>query len=402
MMMEVCILASNKTLTEVLKDINKRYKYSVATYGMENQKEASYLSLRSPSLDYCLYNSLPERRIIEICGREGSGKTTCAYLIAASYQDKEIKRNPDNPRAILYADLEYTADSDWAKKAGYDMSSTAAVPTIAYHPEDTTGEVILDDIKSMVCTGEIGLVILDSIPMLVGQQTYDESFEKKEMGGIAKLLSDFVKRMTSILYKYDCTLIGINQLRDNIGGYGLPYTTPGGNQWKFGCSVRLMLKRGTFFDADGNELSNNAENPAAYRMDMAVLKTKVCKWDRKVGSTIISYTDGVDILQDTIDVAIHLGLIDNSVQGSFKLIDPTTGELICDDNGDPIKIRGKKNLKPYFKEHRDIWRQLYDKVYELISKKDDPNIIAFEQMLKQENFNKFTDIDLNDTMIEQL
>ena len=60
------------------------------------------------------------------------------------------------------------------------------------------------------------------------------------------------------------------------------------------------------------------------------------------------------------------------------MIDPTTGELICDDNGDPIKIRGKKNLKPYFKEHLDIWRQLYDKVYELISKKDDPNIIAFE------------------------
>lgn len=401
-MMEVSRLAEQKSLSQVLKEINKRYTHSVATVGMEEQKENSFLSLRSPSLDYCLYNSLPERRIIEICGREGSGKTTCCYLIAASYQQKELARNPEHPRSILYADLEYTADVDWARKAGYDMRADALVPTIAYHPEDTTGEIILDDIKAMICTGEIGLVIIDSIPMLVGQQTYDKSFEQKDMGGIAKLLSDFVKKITSILYKYDCTLIGINQLRDNIGGYGLPYVTPGGNQWKFGCSVRLMLKRGAFYDADGNELNNNAESPAAYRMDMAVLKTKVCKWDRKVGSTVISYTDGVDILQDTIDVAIRLGLIDNSVQGWFKLVDPDTGEVLQDDAGNDIKIRGKKNLKPYFKEHKDLWKRLYDKVYELISKKNDPSIIAFEQMLQVENANKFDDINLNDTALEVL
>ena len=101
-------------------------------------------------------------------------------------------------------------------------------------------------------------------------------------------------------------------------------------------------------------------------------------------------------------MAIRLGLIDNSVQGWFKLVDPDTGEVLQDDAGNDIKIRGKKNLKPYFKEHKDLWKRLYDKVYELISKKNDSSIIAFEQMLQVENANKFDDINLNDTALEVL
>lgn len=75
---------------------------------------------------------------------------------------------------------------------------------------------------------------------------------------------------------------------------------------------------------------------------------------------------------------------------------------MLDSTGEPVKIRGKKNLKPYFKEHLDVWRNLYAQVYSMISKKDDPNIIAFERMLKQENFNKFVDLDLNNEKIEEL
>ena len=116
-------------------------------------------------------------------------------------------------------------------------------------------------------------------------------------------------------------------------------------------------------------------------MEAAVLKTKVCKWDRKLGRIYVNYDRGVDIMQDTIEVATYFGFIDNSVQGTFKIVDPDTGELLCDDEGKEIKIRGKKNVKPYFEAHPKLWKRLYDKVYEKLSEKENPNVVAFEKML---------------------
>lgn len=397
-------MADFKSLNEVLKQVNKKYgitkddgsTQAIGTLGCNKIGGFGTLSLRSPSLDYCVYNSIPEGRIIEISGAEGSGKTTTAFLLAADFQRKEIKRNPNNPRKILYVDLEITVDPDWAAKAGYDMSENAEVGTIYLTPLDMDGEHILDIIRDFVKTGEVGLVILDSIPYLVGQQVYEESFEKKEMGGIAKLLTTFVSRITSLLVKNKCTLIGINQLRDNIGGYGQPWTTPGGRSWKFGCTLRLMIKRGSFIDEEGNVLTSSAESPAGYVMEMAVLKTKCCKWDRKVGACQFSYTDGVDYIADTIDVAVKLGLIDNSVQGSFKLIDLDTGEVLKDDYGNELKIRGKKNIKPYMKEHPDVFRKLYDKVYEMITTKDITNIQQFEQLMNLTDNSLAESLDFTD------
>ena len=382
-------MAESLSLQEILKKINKKQENDVVTIGVEDLTAYGTLSLGSPGLDFCLYNSFPERKIIELCGAEGSGKTTLAYLICSSFQKKELKTNPTSPRRILYVDLECSVDPSWAKKCGYDMN-TNPVQTICYRPEDQAAENIFDDILDMIKTGEIGLVVIDSLSMLVSQQVHDESMEKKEMGGIAKVLGDFVKRVTSLLVKYNCTLIGINQLRENIGGYGNPLVTSGGRGWKHGCSVRLMLKKGKFFDEDGNELSSSAESPAGYIMECAVLKTKVCPWDRKLGRTCISYSRGIDILQDSLDVATYFGLIDNPVPGTFYVKDPDTGEILNDSEGNQIKIRGKKNLKPYFEEHLDIWHKLYDKVYEKLSQKDDPNIVAFEKMLNinvSETFN---------------
>ena len=188
--------------------------------------------------------------------------------------------------------------------------------------------------------------------------------------------------------------MGINQLRENIGGYGNPITTSGGRGWKHGCDVRMMFKKSSFFDDDGAELKSSAESPAGYVMEAAVLKTKVCKWDRKLGRTYINYDRGVDIMQDTIEVALYFGYIDNSVQGTFKLVDIDTGELLLDETGKEIKIRGKKNIKPYFEEHPVQWKRLYDKVYEKLSQKDDPNIVAFENMLNM-NISETFNIDLD-------
>ncbi len=372
---------ANDSLAEVMKKISKKYGDNVVRVGAQDLTVDGVLSLGSPSLDFCIYGGVPEGRIVEFSGPEGSGKTTNAFLAAASYQRAEVKRNPENPRSIVFLDNEGTLDREWAAKMGYDISEDATVPTILIRPEAQSAEEIFDMALDMLKTGEVGLLIFDSIATLVPMQIADESMEKQQMGGIAKALTRFANTAIGLLRKYKATLIAINQVRENIGGYGPALSTPGGRAWKHACSMRLMFKRGAFFDEDGNELTTSAESPAGHIIDMAVLKTKTCRWDRKLGHAHLNYTRGVDIVQDTIDVALHLGFIDNSAQGMYKLIDPETGALMIDADGNEIKIRGKKNVATYFREHTDQWRKLYDMVYEKLSLKQDPFVKSFEEML---------------------
>lgn len=387
-------MAEALSLKEVLKKINKEYGDNVVKVGVESLEVDGILSLGSPSFDFCCYGGIPEGRIVEFSGAEGSGKTTASFLVAASYQREEVKRHPDNPRAIILLDNEGTADPVWAMKMGYDMSDNALVPTIVIRPEAQSAEEIFDMALDMLKTGEIGLLIFDSIATLVPQQIVDESMEKSQMGGIAKALTRFANTAIGLLRKYKATLVAINQVRENLSGYGDVLLTPGGRSWKHACSMRLMFKRGEFFDEDGNTLKKTAESPAGHVVEVYVLKTKVCKWDRKLGYMHLNYTKGVDILQDTIDVALHFGFIDNSVQGTFKLLNPDSGEPLLDADGNPIKIRGKKHLVEYFNDHIDIWRQLYDMCYDRLKIKDDPNIIAFEKMLNI-NVNEKLGIDMS-------
>ena len=369
------------TISDILKDIKKRYGETVVSVGAEDLRVDGVLSLGSPLLDFAIYGGVPEGRIVELSGAEGSGKTTNAFLIAASYQREEIKRNPDSPRYIVYIDQECTADPTWASKMGYDMSEDTEVKTILLRPEGQSAEEVFDMALDLLKTGNVGLIIIDSIATLVPQQIVDESMEKYQMGGIAKSLTRFANTAVGLLRKYKATLIGINQVRDNMSGYGDLTLTPGGRAWKHQCSMRLMFKRGTFFDEDGNDLTKSAQSPAGHIIEMYVLKTKTCKWDRKLGTAHLNYTKGVDILRDTIDLATYFGFIDNPASGTFRILNPDTGELELDSDGNEIKIRGKKNLVPYFNEHIEMWKKLYDKVYEKLQVKDDPNVIAFEKML---------------------
>lgn len=382
------------SLAQVLKKISKEYGNNIAKIGADDLTVDGILSLGSPMLDYCLYGGIPEGRIVEFSGAEGSGKTTTAFLVAASYQRKELERHPvgvewtdsngtihNEPRKIIFLDNEGTLDPTWAKVFGYDLAADADVPTIVIRPEGQNAEQIFDMALDLLRTGEVGLLIFDSIATLVPAQIADESMEKYQMGGIAKSLTRFANTALGILRKYKATLIGINQVRENMTAYGNPITTPGGRSWRHACSSRLMFKKGDFFDDEGNKLTNSAESPAGHIVNVAVLKTKTSRWDRKGGSYRLNYTKGIDILSDTIEAAIHFGLIDNSVQGSFKIINPDTGEVVKDNEGNEIKIRGKKNVTTYFNEHPEEWKKLYDKVYEKLSQKEDPYIVSFEKML---------------------
>lgn len=386
-------MAEAKSLNSVLKGLQKKYGDSVVSKGAEALEVDGVLSLGSPMIDYCLYGGLPEGRIIELSGAEGSGKTTTSFLIAASYQKEELKRHPigeeweDNsrnihvgPRGIVFLDNEGTLDPLWANVFNYDLREEADVPTYLIRPEGQSAEEIFDMALDLLRTGEIGLLIFDSIATLVPAQIAEESMEKYQMGGIAKSLTRFANTALGLLRKYKATLVAINQVRENMSAYGNPITTPGGRAWKHACSSRLMFKKGEFFDEDGNKLSTSAESPAGHIVNVAVLKTKTSRWDRKVGSYRLNYVKGVDILSDTIEAAIHFGLIDNSTQGSYKIIDIATGEIKKDSNGDEIKIRGRKNVDTYFNEHLDEWKYLYDAIYEKIKEKESPFTEKYNEM----------------------
>lgn len=370
------------SLNEVLKDISKKFGDNVVKIGVEDLTVDGVLSLGSPSADFSLYGGIPEGRITEFSGAEGSGKTTTAFICAGQYQKKEIERNPENPRAIVFLDNEGTADPVWAKTLGYDMSEDAKVPTICLRPEAQSAEEIFDMALNMLKTGEVGLLIFDSIATLVPQQIAEESMEKQQMGGVAKSLTRFANTAIGLLRKYKATLIAINQVRENISGYGDPLITPGGRSWKHACSSRIMFKRGTFFDEDGNEVQKkNAQSPAGHIVEMYILKTKTCKWDRKLAYYHLNYTKGVDIVADTIDVAMHFGYVQNPAQGTFTLVNPDTGEAMVDENGKDIKIRGRKNLTDFFRQDLKTWKKVYDLCEDKLKQKDDPYIKSFEEML---------------------
>jgi recombination protein RecA len=376
-------MAEVKDLQSVLKGIAKKFGENVVKVGVQDLTVDGTLSLGSLSADFCIYGGVPEGRIIELSGAEGSGKTTNAFLIAASYQKEELKRNPERPRSIILLDNEGTADPVWAKKLGYNMDADAAVPTIIIRPEAQSAEEIFDMALDMLKTGEVGLLIFDSIATLVPQQIADESMEKKQMGGISIALTRFANTAIGLLRKHKATLVAINQVRENISGYGDPLLTPGGRAWKHACSMRIMCKRSDFFNEECEVIAKkDAQSPAGHIIELYILKTKTCKWDRKLGYMHLNYTKGIDWVWDMLDVATHFGYIDNSVQGSFKLVDPTTGEIMLDEEGNEIKIRGKKNLLIYFREHQTESKKLYDLLYDKISQKEDPFIKSFESMME--------------------
>lgn len=368
------------SINAILKSINKQFGDNLISVGASKANRGRF-SLGSPSADFMTYNAIPEGAWVEVSGPESSGKTLVAFLMAADFIRREKKKLEEERRHILFVDCEGTLDPEWCWTSAHYNVNDEDVRTYYVTPLGQSAEQIFDMIRSMVNSGQIGLVILDSLTAMAPQQVMDESFEKKEMGGISKPLADFVKRCTGLFNKYRTTFVGINGSIANMSGYGQAEVTGGGTYFKRACSLRIRTKKSTLFDDDWNELKSTAENPAGHIIELALLKSKFCRSDRRLSFIHLNYRKGVDILWDTVELAINVGLIDNSVQGTFKLIDPETGEVMHTDSGEEVKIRGKKNLKPYFESHPEMWKKLYDKVYEVISKKDDSTIKSFEELL---------------------
>lgn len=364
----------------LIKDFNKQYKEEIAARGIPRIKTQK-IPFSSPRANYMLYGGIPRGRIVEFAGEENGGKTTTALDVVANAQplfkeewEDEIKELQEiakpkkeeqtrldylkarGPKQIVYADCENTLDEDWARNLGVDVDNM-----VILKPMSQTAEQIFEMLLQTIETDEVGLVVIDSLGVMLSAQAYEKSMEEKTYGGIAAALTLFSKKAELLCSKYNCTLIGINQMREDMNSpYGGTITT-GGKGWKHNCSVRLMFQKGSYIDERGNEIKRSSESPAGNLVMINVAKTKVCKPDRRVGFYTLKYDSGIDIIADTVEVALKYGIIQQA--GSwFNFVDIDTGEIIADDEGEVIKLQGKPNVIEYLEDNQYLLEEITNKI----------------------------------------
>jgi len=365
-------------LDVLVKQINREYKEDIASRGIPT-RYFEKIPFSSPLANYMTYGGIPRGRIIEFAGEENGGKTTTALDIVANaqrlfikeYEDEIVeltdieKRNKEQEarlkyleergeQKVVYCDCENTLDEDWAKKLGVDTNNM-----ILLKPMSQTAEQIFEMLLQMIDTDEVGLVVIDSLGVMISQQAYDKDMTEKTMGGIAAPLTLFSKKAELLCTKYNCTLIGINQLRDDMSGFG-QMITPGGRGWKHNCSLRLAFKKGDYLDENGNTVKRSSSSPAGNEVNIAIMKTKVCKPDRRNGYYTLNYANGVDIISDTIDLACFYDIIQKG--GSwFSIIDMETGEIMGTET-EEYKFQGKPALLEFLRNTPDIFTLIYKQV----------------------------------------
>lgn len=338
-------------LDSLIKEINKEYKEEIAFNGNDAAlRKYELVPFSSPRLNYMLYGGLPMGRMIEFAGAERSGKTTTALDMVKQCQikfEEEAKKNKTEKRRVCFVDAENTFDVDWATKLGVKVKDLLLIK-----PQEQYAEQIFEIMKTVIETGEVGLIVLDSVAQLVSKSAFEEDIEKKQYGGIAMSLTKFCNIVVPLLGKYNCMCIMINQVREDLNNPYNEFITPGGRGFKHNCSVRLMFQQGNFIDVNNKELTRGAENPSGNLVKVKIEKSKVCRSDRRVGFYTLNYLNGIDYISDTIDVLMQLGAI--LQRGSYyDIINPETGEVLYEE-----KIQGKPNLIKVIKENKDLYKKL--------------------------------------------
>ena len=315
-------------LDDVIKDLNKKTKENVVTVGLPSY-EFKRIPFTSPRMNYCTFGGIPVGKITEFFGEEHGGKTTTALDIIANYQQSE------DSRKVLYVDAENTLDVEWARKLGVDVDEL-----IVFKPTSQSAEEIFQFILNAIDTGEIGLWVLDSIGALASAQELEKTMEEKTYAGISGPLTVFGRKVEMLMHRHQCTGIGINQIRDDLGAmWAGAVKTPGGKGWKHYCAVRMQFSKGKYIDEDGNDLNSKAESPAGNYVLMSMVKNKSCPPTRRTGFYTLNYEYGIDYLKDLVEVAMKYGVIDKS-GAWYSIVDLSTGELIA-------KLQGMANVYKY-------------------------------------------------------
>ena len=331
-----------KALNAALANIEKQYgKGTVMKLGDSSvNMNIETVPTGSLSLDIALgVGGIPKGRIIEIYGPESSGKTTVALHMIAEVQKQG--------GIAGFIDAEHALDPSYAKNIGVDIDNL-------YISQPSNGEQALEITETMVRSGAVDIVIVDSVAALVPKAEIDGEMGDSHMGLQARLMSQALRKLTAVINKSNCIVIFINQLREKIGVmFGNPETTTGGRALKFYASVRLDVRQIEKLKSGGEMIGG--------RTRVKVVKNKVAP-PFKEAEFDVMYGEGISREGDILDLAASFDVIDKS--GAWYAY-----------NGEKIG-QGRENAKIFLKNNPEIMNEVENQVRErvgLFGKDEDPN-----------------------------
>ena len=316
-----------QALNDAIKQIEKQFgKGSVMKLGDRAAVDVAVIPTGSLTLDMALgIGGYPKGRIIEIYGPESSGKTTLTLHAIAEVQKQG--------GTAAFIDAEHAIDPVYAKNLGVNIDEL-----ILSQPD--IGEQGLEIAETLVRSGAIDLVVVDSVAALVPQVELDGEMADQQMGLQARLMSKALRKLSGVMNKTDCTIIFINQLREKIGVmFGNPETTTGGRALKFYSSVRVEIRR--------SEVIKNGTEIVGNKVNIKVVKNKVAPPFKSTQVDII-YGKGISRDGEVLDLAVDKDIVDKS--GAWYAY---KGEKIG---------QGRENAKRYLVEHPDIMNEITEAI----------------------------------------
>lgn len=321
-----------KSLELAIKQIDKQFgKGTILRMGDREIEPIDAINTGSLGLDLALgIGGVPKGRIVEIYGPESSGKTTLTLHLIAQCQKAG--------GVCAFVDAEHALDPNYAKNLGVDIDNL-------YISQPDFGEQALDVVETLARSGAVDLIVVDSVAALTPKNEIDGDMGDQHVGLQARLMSQALRKLTSVVHKMGSTVIFINQIRMKIGamGYGTPETTTGGNALKFYSSVRIDVRRIATL--------KQGEDPVGNRVRVKVVKNKVAP-PFKQAEFDIMFGEGISREGELMDYGVKLDIIDKSgawfSYGSTKL------------------GQGRENAKAFLKENEAVAAEIENKIRENI------------------------------------
>ena len=321
-----------KSLELAIKQIDKQFgKGTILRMGDREIEPIDAINTGSLGLDLALgIGGVPKGRIVEIYGPESSGKTTLTLHLIAQCQKAG--------GVCAFVDAEHALDPNYAKNLGVDIDNL-------YISQPDFGEQALDVVETLARSGAVDLIVVDSVAALTPKNEIDGDMGDQHVGLQARLMSQALRKLTSVVHKMGSTVIFINQIRMKIGamGYGTPETTTGGKALKFYSSVRIDVRRIATL--------KQGEDPVGNRVRVKVVKNKVAP-PFKQAEFDIMFGEGISREGELMDYGVKLDIIDKSgawfSYGSTKL------------------GQGRENAKAFLKENEAVATEIENKIRENI------------------------------------
>lgn len=319
-----------KALDAAISQIEKEYgKGAVMKLGdPSSQMAVETTPTGSLSLDIALgMGGIPKGRVVEVYGPESSGKTTLTLHMIA-----EIQRRGG---IAGFIDAEHALDPVYAKNIGVDIDNL-------YISQPDSGEQGLEIAETMVRSGAIDIVVVDSVAALVPKAEIDGEMGDSHVGLQARLMSQALRKLTAVISKSNCTVIFINQLREKVGVmFGNPETTTGGRALKFYSSIRLDVRRIESLKQNGEVIGN--------RTRVKIVKNKIAP-PFKEAEFDIMFGKGISYSGDVLDLAANVDIVNKS--GAWY-----------NYNGEKIG-QGRENTKRFLEDHPELLYEIDQKVRE--------------------------------------